>query len=178
MNPIHRTTDLVIQDYDGEILVYDLASHRAFSLNNTSAFVWRACDGKTSPAEMARLLASKTGEKIPVELVNLALDQLTENDLIKTTKSESFLNGLTRREAVRRVGLTTMAVLPMIVAITAPLAIHAASACVPGGSCLCSDNSNGRQGLPCTNVNSPCADPNCICVYRSNGANINGTCVA
>ena len=53
INPTGRAENLVVQEYGNDILVYDLVDHRALSLNETSARVWRACDGKKSVAEIA-----------------------------------------------------------------------------------------------------------------------------
>jgi hypothetical protein len=62
--PTARTSGLVVQDVPNEVLVYDLESNKAHCLNQTAAMVWRACDGKTSVPEIARLVGSQSGEKV------------------------------------------------------------------------------------------------------------------
>ncbi|MCV4613842.1 PqqD family protein, partial [Escherichia coli] len=51
--PKARTGGLVTQDFDKELLVYDLQTDRAHCLNETAAAVWRACDGTKSVNEIA-----------------------------------------------------------------------------------------------------------------------------
>lgn len=41
--PIARKTDLVIQEADDEVLIYDLSTNKASCLNKTAAFVWQNC---------------------------------------------------------------------------------------------------------------------------------------
>ena len=46
--PIARNKDIVVQTLDKEVLIYDLNTHKAYNLNETSSIVYQACDGKTS----------------------------------------------------------------------------------------------------------------------------------
>jgi hypothetical protein len=50
--PVARTRDIVLQELDKEILLYDLVTHKAYSLNETSSAVYQACDGKTTFAKL------------------------------------------------------------------------------------------------------------------------------
>jgi hypothetical protein len=45
--PIARNADIVVQTLGKEVLIYDLNTHKAYNLNETSAIVYQACDGKT-----------------------------------------------------------------------------------------------------------------------------------
>lgn len=44
--------ELVVQEFEKEVLIYDLNNHKAYTLNETSSLVWRMCDGKTSIKRM------------------------------------------------------------------------------------------------------------------------------
>ena len=44
--PVARQEGLVIQEMPDEVLVFDLKTNKAHCLNETAAFVWKACDGK------------------------------------------------------------------------------------------------------------------------------------
>ncbi|PYS79821.1 MAG: hypothetical protein DMF70_12375, partial [Acidobacteria bacterium] len=57
--PLARKEGLVIQELPDEVLVYDLDRDRAHCLNETAAFVWQRCDGRTSTVEIARSLGQK-----------------------------------------------------------------------------------------------------------------------
>ncbi|REJ77806.1 MAG: PqqD family protein [Acidobacteria bacterium] len=171
MLPIYRKNDLVVQDMGDETFVYDLLTNRAICLNKMSSFVWKNCDGSLSAEGLASIASDKFGEKVTSELVELALDQLLKEDLIEYDDPASVFEGLSRREIIKKVGLTTMAALPIVTAITAPAAAAAQSVCVPvSGGCTCTEGSNGRMGQQCVEAMA-CANGACRCVWANNGMN-------
>jgi len=135
--PSARKTGLVIQEMPDELLVYDLDTNKAHCLNNTAAFVWKTCDGKTSVSEIAALLDSETGSKVPHELIWLAIDQLSENKLLEKDMRADF-NGQSRRAVIKRIGLASVIAIPVIASLVAPQSALAAS------SCKCPAGSNGE----------------------------------
>jgi hypothetical protein len=138
--PFARTTDIVIQTSGKELLIYDLIKHKAFNLNETSAIVYQACDGKTSFSQ----LMSKT--KFSEEIIFLALDELRKENLIEANSSyTSPFAGMTRREVIRKVGFASMIALPVISSLIAPTAAHAQSAATSCGT-SCTHNSDCVQG--------------------------------
>lgn len=56
--PKAGTENLVEQNLGAQTLIYDLLTHKAFNLNETSSIVYKACDGKTSFDELKRRLRS------------------------------------------------------------------------------------------------------------------------
>lgn len=145
--PIAKTDNFVVQDLNDEVLIYDLASNKAFCLNQTSAIVYQACDGKTTFDELQK----KSG--FPQDLIHLTLAELEKQGFVELP-SEYFstLNGMSRREAVKKVGLATMIALPIITSVAAPSAATASSACIQGGKvCIRIDNSNSNccDGFKC-----------------------------
>lgn len=130
--PVSRTTDIVIQPLEKEIMVYDLIIHQAYCLNDTAARIYQACDGKTSFEELRRQY------HFTDDIIHLGLDELNKRDLLET-KYRSIFEGMTRREVIKKVGLATAVVLPLITALAAPRAANALStvAC-PNGQCICS----------------------------------------
>ena len=121
--PLAKNRDIVIQPVGKEILLYDLTNHQAYSLNETSAVVFNACDGKTSYAEL------KTKHHLPDELIWLALDGLKKEGLLEETEYVSPFAGIGRRQLIRQVGLTSLLALPVISLLTAPTAVMALSGC-------------------------------------------------
>ena len=125
--PQIRNQNIVIQEIGGEIMIYDLEINKAYCLNETSAIVYQNCDGKTDFADL------NSKYNFPNEIIYLALDQLQKENLLeKDTNFVSPLTGLSRREVVKKVGLGSMILLPVIASIVAPTAINAASGCAPG----------------------------------------------
>ena len=147
--PAARRADMVVQEADGETLIYDLKSNKAHCLNRTAALVWKNCDGKRTAEELARKLESETGETVSVEVVWLAVAQLGRRRLLKEPVRRTHSSTLiSRRELARRLGIATALTLPFIASIKAPAAIQAAS-----GGCV------NTAGAACGGANPPCCAP-------------------
>jgi coenzyme PQQ synthesis protein D (PqqD)/ion channel inhibitory toxin len=154
--PDARKEGLVIRELADEILVYDLQRHRAHCLNHTAAWIWKRCDGRTTAAELARLLQAETKAPVDESIIWLGLDQLERDHLLSgRIPRHPATPRLSRRELVRQLGLAAAITLPLVTSIVAPTASQAAS-CVPAGG-------------KCTNTSQCCAPLNChgtlkICV--------------
>lgn len=131
--PVARKERLVIQEMPNEVLVYDLDTNKAHCLNQTAAFVWKSCDGKNSITEIAKLVGENSGAAVPDDLVWLAIDQLNEKNLL-ANELKMELNGSTRREVIKKIGLAAVIGIPIIASLTAPSSVLAAS------SCICTSN--------------------------------------
>ena len=153
--PPARTEELVVEELPDETLVYDLQRHKAHCLNRTSSLVWQHCDGRTTTAQVARLLEEKLGLPRDEQIVGLALDQLRRAKLLADgTHDPGGGVSTSRRELVRKLavvgGLTML--LPVITSLRSPLAAMAASTVT---STVCKT---------CTGVGLPCSDrPGKIC---------------
>jgi Coenzyme PQQ synthesis protein D (PqqD) len=135
--PVAKNKEVVIQEMEDELLVYDLQANKAICLNKTSALVWQFCDGKNNPEEISLQLEKKLKTIVQVEVVLLALKQLDEAGLIiKDQSIPNHFGNLSRREIVKRIGLTTVVALPIVSAIVAPSAASAQSGICfnPGGA--------------------------------------------
>lgn len=125
--PLAKDKNIVVQDLDKEVLIYDLITHKALCLNETSAIVYQACDGKTSFDEL------KAKHKFTDDLIFLALDELKrENLLEESVEYKSPFTGISRREAIRKVGLASLIALPIVASFVAPTAASAQSCAGPG----------------------------------------------
>ncbi len=126
--PQSRKVDIVVVELDGEVLVYDQKTNKAFNLNKTSALVWELSDGTHSLSEISRLLGEKLNADVDDGLVWLALEQLRQENLIENEVAlpESLI-GLSRRQAIRKVGLAAVITLPFISSLVAPTPMQAQS---------------------------------------------------
>ena len=132
--PLSRKEKIVEQEFENEILIYDLNRHKALCLNEPSAIVWQLCDGKKSVADIGRIVEEKLKAPVTEDFVWLALDQLKKENLLVNGKSiERRFAGLSRREVVKKIGLASVIALPMISSIVAPSPVHAQSACTANG---------------------------------------------
>lgn len=125
--PMARKEGLVIQEMPDELLVYDLETNKAHCLNQTASSVWKACNGKNSVAEIARIFED-SNSKGSEDLVWLAIDQLNENDLLEKEYELDF-KGRTRRDLIKKVGLASVIALPVVASLTAPSSALAAASC-------------------------------------------------
>lgn len=144
--PVARKEDLVIQELQDEILVFDIKTSKAHCLNTTASAVWKYCDGNNTISDISELFKIQTGANVPDNLIWLAIDQLNERELLEE-KFESKFAGQNRREVLKKIGLVTVIALPIVASITAPTAALAVacsgvvstsvecSACPPGTPC-------------------------------------------
>jgi hypothetical protein len=165
--PFARNKNIVVQDLETEVLIYDLNIDKAFCLNKTSGLVWQFCDGRNSVSDISRLMSRKLKMKVPDELVWLALDLLKKNDLLEISPEfEINFGGLSRREIVKKVGLVSMTVLPLISSIIAPPALMAQS----GGPTNLAINS------PCSS-DAQCQTGNCEFILSPSFLPLNRCCI-
>lgn len=109
--PEARTTEIIEQEADKELLIYDLQINKAYTLNETSTIIYKACDGTTTFDGLKRKY------KFTDDLIHFALEELAANNLIEDYRTAHFA-GLSRREVIKRVGLATLTALPIIAAST------------------------------------------------------------
>ena len=134
IKPTARKDGIVVQKIGEETLVYDLNENKALCLNETSALVWELCDGRRTTLEIGDEVGKKLKSEVSEDLVCLALDQLSEDLLIDDADSDYF-GGLSRREAIRKVGFASVVSLPLISSLAAPKAVNSQSCGVLGFSC-------------------------------------------
>jgi hypothetical protein len=173
--PISRKSDIVVQDYGNEILIYDLIINKAFSLNETSALVWQLCDGTKTVSEISNQISRQLNSPVNEDFVWLALEQLKRENLIEN-KSELAMpfEGLSRRDAIRKVGFATLVALPVIASLIAPMAAHAQSGCGPTNrpvGCVCNNSGNCNSNC-CSSAPRTCVTPN----TEPNGSTCAGAC--
>jgi hypothetical protein len=143
--PLARKSGLVVQEVPDEMLVYDLERNKAHCLNKTAAIVWKSCDGNNSVADIARSVENQAGGAVTEDFVWLAIDQLSENDLLETEMRSVFGNQ-SRREVIKKIGLASMIGLPIIASLVAPSSAMAAASCNCGSPATCQTPS--RIGCP------------------------------
>lgn len=153
--PCARKEGLLVQELPDELLVYDLERHKAHCLNSTAAFIWKHCDGRTSAARMAELLAKSLGASVDEDVVWCALNQLEKDKLLEESLAwPAGMERISRRALVRRIGIAAI-LLPLVTTITAPTA-QAASSC--GMGCV------GGVGGTCPSGCTCCPDAICRAV--------------
>lgn len=125
--PKAKTDNIVTQESGKDLLLYNLTTNQAYCLNETAAAIYQFCDGKNSTAEL------KLQTKFPDELIFLALEELNRENLLEESYKASY-EGMSRRQAVKKIGFSSLLALPVITSIIAPAAAASGSTCLyPGG---------------------------------------------
>jgi hypothetical protein len=152
--PKSRKENLVVQELEGEVLIYDLEKNKAFCLNETSALVWQSCDGSRTISGISDFVGKQLNSQVNEDMIWLAIDQLSKENLIENKDEiKSKFEGLSRREVVRKVGLASLVALPMIASLTAPVAAQT-------GTCVPLTTGCTPNGMQCTSPNGCCS---CLC---------------
>lgn len=134
--PEARREGLVVQEMSEEVLVYDRHRNKAHCLNRTAALVWRHCNGNSSVGEIARAIAEETNAPIDEDVIWLGVEQLSKTHLLREPAvTPEHKTGLSRREVMRRIGLTAAVALPVVTSIVAPTAAQAANCRTAGQAC-------------------------------------------
>src|SRR5207302_1646523 len=133
--PMARSENLIVEDLDDEVLVYDQLNARAHCLSGAAASVWRVCDGETTVTELA-----------------VRLD-LESNGLLE---GPAMFKGSTRREFSRKAAQIGGGVVATsaIYSIVAPTAMAAITPSVAQCQFYSADSCDG-----CTNICGCC----CCC---------------
>jgi Coenzyme PQQ synthesis protein D (PqqD) len=163
-----RRDQLLVEEVNDELVVFDLERRTVHLLNPVAAFVWRRCDGRTSVAQLASLLHAELGLPANDELILLALDELEKNHLLEEQGAASATtDSLSRRQMIRRLAAATGIglMLPLVESLRPPAAEAAAS--TPGCQDQCGTRIDGEpvcEGVnPCPpNSNGPfCREETC-----------------
>jgi len=117
--------DCLSREFGNEVLVYDLQRDVGHCLNSTAAAAWKLCDGNSSPPQIARTLSRQLSTRVDEAVVLLALDQLAAAHLL--VEPEVPVERLSRRVALRRIGIAAAIALPLVTSIVAPTPAQAAS---------------------------------------------------
>lgn len=167
--PSSRKANIVVQDLENEVLIYDLTINKAYCLNQTAGLVYQLCDGKRTVAEISDLMSKRLKTKVSEDLVWFALDGLKKDNLLENANEvPNYFGGLSRREVVKKVGLASMVMLPLIASVVAPNAMMAQSVLFPNLA-ACANDSQCQSGN-CTDTSLLCCPPGVLSVAASPGS--------
>jgi hypothetical protein len=183
MTPLARNRNLVIQQADDELLVYDLDTNKAICLNKTSAFIWENCNGNRSFQQIGEAVEKKFGELVSEDFIKFAVEQLKKENLIENKDDVvTDFNGMSRREVIKRIGLGSMVALPIIASLTAPHVNAQASSCNIGASCTCTTTTSASRptGTACTPTAATACNASivgmCQCIRSGANGTVTGMC--
>ncbi len=142
VRPIASTDGIIVEELDGELLIYDTGRDKAHCLNPAAATVWKHCDGRSTVEELQALIAPDAGAADSRAMIVGCLRDFQSRHLV--TGTDGWLDSerqVSRRELLKRVSVTAAVVIlvPLVTTIVVPTPAAAAS-CLPNGS-PCATNS-------------------------------------
>ncbi len=158
--PNARRANLVVEELQNEVLLYDLDRDQASCLNVTAALVWKYADGNTSADEIAARMAKELKTPVDSRVVWYAVDQLGKKNLLQERMIiPSQYARMTRRDFLTKAGIMGAAVaIPVIISLAAPTPAMAVTGC--SGPCctnpdpdICNPVVNCPVGCTCSNAN-------------------------
>jgi Coenzyme PQQ synthesis protein D (PqqD) len=158
--PRARKDAVVEYRLDDELLVYDLKRHKAFCLNETAALIWKHCDGETGLARLTEILGEEQGAPVDENVLWLGLSQLSRSKLLEQPLTPpAEIGRISRRDAIKKIGISAAMTLPLVLSITAPVAAQTATCFANGAMCTvdaqcCSMNCD-NMGSMATNMCVP-----------------------
>jgi Coenzyme PQQ synthesis protein D (PqqD) len=179
--PCARAAGLVVREIDGETVVYDVDRHEAHCLNSVAALVWKNCNGQTTADDMVRILHESADATAGIDTVWSALSQLGKYNLLEEEVAGGAAGTLSRREAMRRAGLTVGVALPLITSLSVLTSSAVGASCVPlNGSCVqgaCCTGLTCSSGICLTSVNGTCTrSSQCATTCCKREGSLAGTC--
>ncbi len=117
---IRKADGLLTERVGADVLVYNRARQETHALNETAAIIFDLADGKTTREAMTAEVSRRSGLPEDTEIVDYAIAELTEAQLIKVDKP--LASTITRRALIRKLGLTLIAAaaLPLIETVVMP----------------------------------------------------------
>jgi hypothetical protein len=132
-----RRKGAFVRDLGTELLVIDPESKKAHCLNETAGKIWMLCNGDNTVLEVATFLSQEFSRKVDAKVVWMALAQLHKAKLLVSLPSFSEqLFSASRREMLRKTGMSVALVLPLVLSIVIPSPAAAASCRGPGVGCM------------------------------------------
>lgn len=149
--PQARKEGLLVQELPQEVLVYDLNRHKAYCLNETAGMIWKCCDGQKTASQIARAVEERLKTPVDERVVWLGIQQLSGHKLLdERAQLPPGMSGISRRQAMAKLGIGAMLAVPVVLSISAPTAAQAGTcrargeACTIGSQC-CSGNCRGNN---------------------------------
>jgi hypothetical protein len=175
MKPKARRERLLYEEVGDELVLYDLLRHRAHHLNRAAALVWRSCDGHKTVAELRKVLQKELDPAVDEGIVWQAVERLGRARLLQEPlRRRAAASGITRRQALRRLGQTAALALlvPAVTSILAPTPLRAGEHDCDELPCTEACEDKCTQDSDCTKNNPKCVlldcrNPTCVgCTQR------------
>jgi hypothetical protein len=113
-----KSDQLVVENLGTELMIYDQARNQAFCLNQSAAFVWQHCDGKSTINDIATKMAQTLEKPVDASIVTFALQSLSKDGLLENSNLTPFNPAMmSRRDLIQKIGVRAAIALPLVTAL-------------------------------------------------------------
>lgn len=161
--PRKRTEHLVDVELSDEVVVYDRRNGAAHALNGPAALVWKSLDQEITIKDLSGRLRNAFGGAETDDAAWLAMKDLAKRGLLDGPLQPPAA-GLSRRQLIKRVALTGIA-LPAIVTLATPGIAEAAGTGLACSGNICGPGCSTKFCCSCavtTEGVSMCFVPSCL----------------
>jgi hypothetical protein len=123
MKPLARKKDTIVEELPGETVIFDKKNNKVHCLNSIALTVWANANGKRSIADLAKIVAAESDCPCDDAVIESAVHQLAEAELIEETSTEKLLS---RRDVGRKLALAGSCA-ALVATIVAPTPAKASS---------------------------------------------------
>ena len=142
--PKARREQLVQEQLDGELLIYNTETHRVTCLTETAAFIWGLCDGETTLSAAEEQLRLRFGADGHPDILRATLGELESQNLLV----DPAPRGTSRRAFVRAAAASVVAASVLVPRPAGAMSLLPDGAPVPGG-CVGMNGFNFCQAMTC-----------------------------
>lgn len=170
MKPHALQDGLHVIQLEEELLVYDVAHHKAHYLNSTTANIWQLCDGTRDIAQLAALLVCNGDASEMEAIVRLALEQLSQRHLLReAVDTTANSGGVHRREVLKKLAMITS--IPTVMTVMARPAFAQMSPTACSSDADCANDSATSAAIAATGgcLQARCVSGNCLTVAVAEG---------
>jgi hypothetical protein len=145
---LFKQKKLIATRIDNELLLFEVETSIAHCLNDIASEMWVACEQQSSAVEVTEFLRTRRPD-MEKEVVWASLSKMAAAGLLEETTNQEDI-AISRRELIRKLGITAALVLPIVVTSVLVPPPAAAASC-------------GTLGMLCGGGRAPCCS-GLICV--------------
>jgi hypothetical protein len=128
--PRLRTSDVIVRELQGELLIYDVITNKALCLNPTARMVSDHCDGVTTLGEVADRVGTGANAASAEVVVLSVLSRLQKEGMLEGPIDLPDEADLPSRRRVLSAAAMVGAALPLVSLLVVPSAMAQQSACL------------------------------------------------
>ena len=173
--PRLRTSDIIVRELQGELLIYDVVTNNALCLNPAARLVSDHCDGVTTMGEVVDKLGTGANAASAEVVVLSVLSRLQREGLLEGSIDLPGEDLLSRRRVLSAAAVVGAA-LPLVSLLVVPSAMAQQSGCLGSlQSCASVEDTSCCSGLVCINTEGGPTGHQCVCLTSGLSCTVGGT---